>query len=151
VPIVEAVALIVVGALAGAGAKWLFDRLAAKETAKEARYERVVAARHQGMEAAHALQVALLNRDKSDGHKAVLAAAQAVSRLITLRDVRGANRLMIWHLAMTLERDDDEVAQASSDYLLHINDPLDKIEEELGKAPLDHLLPINDPPDKIED
>jgi hypothetical protein len=34
VTIVEVV-LVVVGAFAGAGAKWLFDRLTAKKTAKE--------------------------------------------------------------------------------------------------------------------
>jgi hypothetical protein len=58
-----------------------------------------------------------------------LAATQAVSRLTALRDVRAASRLMIWLLAIALEKDDDEVADAHADFMLHINDPLDRIEE----------------------
>lgn len=113
--------LLIVAAFAGAGAKWLFDRLTSMAGDKKAALADVVAARHQALEAGQAFEIALI-KPSAGLREATLAVSQAVDRLIALGDVTGATRVTNWLLTIGLKLSDTEVAAAKSEFMLHMKD-----------------------------
>ena len=119
--------LVLAGAVAGAGSTYWVDLLRTKRANKTATQERVIAARHQALEAGQCLALTLLQSER-DKHDALLAVSQAVNRLTSHRDLRAASRFQIWMILLAL--DDAEIGdatEAQSDFILHMNDPLDPV------------------------
>jgi hypothetical protein len=118
------IVLIIVSAVAGALVKWLFDHLATVRSDRARQLEAVMHARHQAMEAAEAANVAMSGGSAASREAAMVAVSQAANRLMALRDLQTATRLVQWLTAMALELTDKQITAEKTAFLLHINDPL---------------------------